>query len=103
MSLYANCLLIFAISHMCEFGMKGSDEWGEGYVYKPTKFMTNSWILAHHLDKFKCSGGHRHVHLLSGRAAGAAIYPDKLCHAICEGIKEQMNMISFCQGWTKVT
>ena len=80
---------------MCAFGMTASDERGKGYVYKPTKFMTNSWILAHHLDKFKCSGGHRHVHLLSGRAAGAAIYPDKLCHAICEGIKEQIEYDKF--------
>ena len=52
--------------------------------------MTNSWILARHLDKFKCGGGHRHVHLLSGRAAKAAIYLDKLCSTICKGIKEQI-------------
>ena len=85
----------FAVSHMCAFGMKTSDEIGETYVYKPIKLMTNSWALANHLDKFKCGGGHRHVPLLSGRAAKAAIYPDKLCSAICKGIKEQLEYDQF--------
>ena len=75
---------------MCAFGMKSSDERGEGYVYKPIKLMTNYWVLANDLDRFKCRGDHRHVHLLSGRAAKAAVYLDKLCAVICEGIRDQL-------------
>ena len=32
---------------------------------------------------------HKHVNLVGGRAAGAAIYPDGLCQAICRGLAAQ--------------
>ena len=33
----------------------------------------------------RCMGGHRHVHLMSGRAKAAAIYPTELCDALVKG------------------
>eukprot|EP00973_Karenia_brevis_P001770 241268-Karenia_brevis.AAC.1 len=33
-------------AHMCKFGMTSRDEWGEGLVYKPTAFATNSPRIA---------------------------------------------------------
>ena len=33
----------------------------------------------------RCEGGHRHVHLISGRPAAAAIYPVKLCECLLRG------------------
>ena len=80
---------------MCAFGMKDGDQYGEGYVYKPTKFMTNSWVLANSLNKFRCDGTHRRVQLLGGKAAKAAVYPDRLCSTICKGIRDQLEYDSF--------
>ena len=37
----------------------------------------------------KCQGGHRHVHLMAGRAKAAAQYPPKFCRALCKGMKRQ--------------
>ena len=83
-------------SHMCAFGMTSADEHGRGYVLKPTTFITNSSHLARKLDK-QCNKNHRHVHLMSGRARDAAIYPDQLCNEICKGIKEQIDHDEFIQ------
>ena len=41
------------LCHMCAFGMKATDEQGEGPVKKPTLFMTNSGEVAKLLDR-KC-------------------------------------------------
>eukprot|EP00973_Karenia_brevis_P053345 7413495-Karenia_brevis.AAC.1 len=56
--------------HMCAYGMKSCDDGGEGLVYKPTGFATNSPCVAYELNK-TCSKDHRHVHLTSGRAKHA--------------------------------
>ena len=48
--------------------------------------MASSFCLADHLVK-KCSRDHLHVQLLEGRAASPAVFPDKLCDAICLGVK----------------
>ena len=37
-----------------------------------------------------CNGGHRHVHLVSGRAKHAQVYPEDLCLAILRGLKSQL-------------
>ena len=78
-------------SHMCKFGKTAVDEIGEGPVYKPTKFMSNSMVLLKELDR-RCKGCERHVHLMSGRAAKASIYPKALCRAVCRGVKKQMQL-----------
>jgi hypothetical protein len=60
----------------------------EGLVKKPTGFMSSSKFTLEELDK-KCRGGHEHVPLVAGSAAGAAIYPQMLCEAICRGVAKQ--------------
>ena len=78
-------------THMCQFGMKSRTE-GQGSelgpVLKPTGFLTNSVHIARELHK-TCPRDHKHVNLVGGRAAGAAIYPDGLCQAICRGLAAQ--------------
>ena len=78
-------------THMCQFGMTsriggvGSEL---GPVLKPTGFLTNSPCIAKELARL-CPRDHKHVALVGGRAAGAAIYPEKLCVAICKGLAAQ--------------
>ena len=76
---------------MCSFGMTQYDDMGEGFVNKPTGFMTNSGEIANRLSQV-CSGGHRHTLLLKGRARLAQIYPDKLCEEILLGLIDQMRV-----------
>ena len=70
--------------HMCEFDMRQVDQCGEGLVKKLTGFMTNSELIAEELSK-RCSGMHRHITLIGGRAKAAQVYPEKLCKAIVVG------------------
>merc|ERR1712127_192857 len=59
-----------------------SERHGErGLVKKPTGFLTSSECIAKLLNRI-CPGGHDHVPLVGGRAAGAQVYPDKLCQDI---------------------
>ena len=37
-----------------------------------------------------CTGQHRHIQLIGGRAKKAEVYPPKLCKAIIEGLVGQM-------------
>ena len=70
-------------TYMCQFGMvsrTGSVGLDLGPVLKPTGFLTNCPGIARELAR-KCS-----IHLVGGRAAGAAIYPPGLCRAICRGL-----------------
>ncbi len=52
--------------------------------------MTNSSKLYYELSRV-CPGGHKHIHLMDGRAKGAEIYPPALCEAICRGIRKQID------------
>ena len=70
---------------MCAFDMRSKEKEGEGPVPKPTSFLTNSIELLKALDK-RCEGCQRHVHLISGRAAAAQVYPKALCRAVVHGI-----------------
>ena len=69
--------------HMCGHGMTSMDQHGEGLVYKATTILTNNAVVA---DKVatKCSGDHRHVPLLDGRAKAASTYPPELCDRLIE-------------------
>ena len=62
-------------TYMCQYGLKSRDQWGEGLVEKGTYLMTNSATIARRMAK-RCQGGHRHVHLIEGRAAAAAKYTE---------------------------
>lgn len=71
-------------THMCQFGMvarTGGVGSEVGPLLKPTGFKTNSVQIANELHRV-CPGEHKHVHLIGGRAAAAAIYPPGLCEAI---------------------
>ena len=57
-----------------------------GPAKKPTGFLTNSAHIPEELNH-RCPGDHIHIPLMGGRAAEAAIYPDKLCEAVCRGLK----------------
>ena len=80
-----------AEAHMCAFGMMSKDKHGPGYAMKPTRFLTNSVAMMKALSR-RCPGHHRHVHLMEGRARAAAIYPQKLCRAVCRATMEQAKM-----------
>jgi hypothetical protein len=78
------------IAHQCCYGPLAVDDLGPGLVMKPTRFMTNSTKVP---DRFspRCQKDHRHVQLVGGKAAAAAVHPAELCRAIVKGISEQMN------------
>jgi hypothetical protein len=63
----------------CRFDMKSKDEEGEGQVKKRTGIMSNSKALLEGLSQHNCLGGHRHVHLMGGKAAACQRYPEKFC------------------------
>ena len=84
------------IADQCEFGLKSQDMLGEAPAKKPTRFLTNSYHVGEALA-VRCQNAkrefrdqHRHVQLMQGRAQAAQIYPQKLCEAIVQGIKVQM-------------
>ena len=82
---------------MCRWKMAGRDVFGEGYIRKPTCWMTNLPELAETL-RGVCTndlpGGkherHRHIHLVNGRAKMARIYPPALVRAVLRALKRQM-------------
>ena len=77
---------------MRQFGMasrQGGVGSALGPVLKPTGFLTNSKYIAKELSQ-RCPRYHEHVPLVGGRAAAAAIYPHKLCCAICKGLAAQI-------------
>ena len=73
------------VLHACQFGLKSTDSLGEGLVKKPTRVITNMASIAGMLDR-QCTGDHRHVHLVSGKAKAAAEYTEDFCKAIVDGI-----------------
>ena len=64
-----------------------------GLVKKPTGFMTSSKCIARALNA-RCTGGHDHVPLVGGRAAGAAIDSKMFCKTIVTGGSKQKAMDS---------
>ena len=73
---------------MCQFGLKTAYKGHEGYAMKPTRFMTNSPLMAVELSRV-CSRNHEHIPLLERRAGPAAMYTEELCRCICKGIMSQ--------------
>ena len=54
---------------------------------KPTRWATTSPQMAKRLSR-KCSRDHEHGHLLGGRAASAALYPEDLILEILRGMRD---------------
>lgn len=65
--------------------MLAEDQQGVGFIKKQTCWLTNSPEMAECISG-KCKGGHRHVHLINGRARAAQTYPPKLV-SILKGIR----------------
>ena len=78
-------------SPMCKWEMVAEDQQGVGYVRKDTCWLTNSPEMAKCIEG-KCEGGHRHVHLINGRARAAQTYPPKLVSAILDGIRRELRV-----------
>ena len=79
---------------MCPHGMTSVDEYGTAPVLKPTGWLTNSYFISEEVGQ-RCTnlyegGQHRHVHLVSGKARAAQIYPVKLCLSILRGLRNQL-------------
>ena len=55
---------------------------------KPTKFLTNSELMAAQLSR-RCSKDHVHQPLVGGRCKNAAMYPSKLVRSILKGVALQ--------------
>ena len=71
--------------HMCAFDMKISACQNDERVFKPTRVLTNSRTIAESISRRR-QGGHRHHHLLGGKAWEAAIDPIKFCQAPLRGV-----------------
>ena len=83
----------------CEFVLTPEDELGRAPAKKPTSLLTNS-VEVNRAMGFKYKGGHRHVHLMAGRARAAAHYPAKFCRALCRGMKRQARVDASGVLWT---
>lgn len=75
-----------SVFDMCRFGMTAEDGEGEGLVRKSTQILTNVKAIADILS-VRCGAGHRHVHLISGKAKAAQVYPPKMCEGIIKGLR----------------
>ena len=78
--------------HMCAFGLESQDEMGVAPAKKPTRILTSSTAICEKLTRV-CSQDHRHVQLLSGRAAAAAIYTRQFVDAILDGLEIELGAI----------
>ena len=74
---------------MCAYDMKVLDKSVNECIYKPTQFLTNSPLVVARLER-KCDRNHLHARMQGKRTDQAAIYPNKLIDAICEGIHDQI-------------
>ena len=72
----------------CEFGLMSEDELGRDPAKKPISLRTNS-VEVNRAIGVKCRGGHRHVHVMAGRARAAAHYPVNICKSLCKGKRRQ--------------
>ena len=68
----------------------GRDGQGPALTHKPTGFLTNSMHIARRVG-VRCKGGHRHIHLMNGRASTAAVHPTGLSKAIVTGLQEEID------------
>ena len=79
------------IADQCMYGLvtRGVAGGPEMPAKKPTRFVSNSWYILQELG-IRCDHSHTHQHLVGGRAARAAEYPDLLCEAMCRGLVNQI-------------
>ena len=90
----ANLPGVFLVeSTMCHWSMTIPGREDEGYVRKPTYWLTNSKEIAMTLDHV-CGRDspvmHRHVQLIGGIAKHAQVYPVRLVKAVLQGLRRQL-------------
>ena len=75
---------------MCMMGMTTTGSDGEeAAVRKRTGWLSNSQCILNKLA-IKCGGSHKHLPLINGRAAAAAVYPEGVCRSILEGLVDEL-------------
>ena len=85
---------VMVMADMCRFGMVTHGPGGTGLAMKPTRFLTNSIMVAKQLER-KCLNkilgikDHEHIALEGSRTKQGQVYPAELCRAICRGIRDQ--------------
>jgi len=69
--------MMTTVADQCEYGLQSKDRWGTAPAKKPTRFMTNSVMIAGELNT-RCQNEnrgdgerHRHIQLVKGRAKKA--------------------------------
>ena len=78
------------LSPMCCFQPKGVNK----FVYKPTKWVTNSKVLAEALGRICANNSeppfHRHIVLVGGLAQLASAYAPELVNTVLQALRQQM-------------
>lgn len=82
-------------STMCHWSMTIPGREDEGYVRKPTYWLTNSeeiakMLLLDHVCGRDSPVMHRHVQLIGGIAKHAQVYPSRLVKAVLQGLRKQL-------------
>ena len=91
--------VLLSVMDMCRYGMVSEDKEGVAPVRKTTKIATNVPEIADALSH-RCEGGHRHVHLISGRPKNAAIYPSGFCRDLIKGFIMNRNRKNAGVKWS---
>ena len=86
----------------CELGMtaKGDDGVDQA-AKKRTTVMTSSKHIAEVLRQAQCSGLHKHVQLLHGKAGPCQKYPDKFVKLIALGVQRELDDVRWRAKVTK--
>ena len=75
------------VSHMCRYDMQVYDKLGvKKLIKKQTRWFSSSDPMLRRLSSM-CRRDHEHGSLLNGKAAQAAVYPDRLCVDILKGTR----------------
>ena len=67
------------------------------FVKELAAFVTDPVCIARQLNQ-RCTGAHRHLQLIRGRAKAAEAYPGKLREAAVNGLMGQLHMDGGIQG-----
>jgi len=77
----------------CQYGLVSTDALGTAPALKPTVIITNMRSAVEILGR-RCRGGHRHVHLVSGRAGPCAHYPPALVDAMLKCLEMEKRALN---------
>lgn len=76
------------VGDLCRYDLKITDASGiVKSIKKPTRWISSRSDVLERL-KNRCDNSHQHGHLLDGKAKHAAIWPNKLCIEILQGMRD---------------